>query len=280
MIIDKKPFLPVFMRSLSGNITTFSLIIATIFGFLAFWPLKTLAQDATGVGLPIPFDRDDLPDSSIVCSTHTGYDLCSKPYSGEIFGVINKTPPVSFQVNEQEVEGNLEYVMSTGTTSVRVSNSAGNIEAGNLITSSENEGVGIKSERDGFVLGSALQDFSSEDESAEGIILVSLDIHPSTAFTNASGTGGNLLAALRQGLTASIFEPLASLRYVLAALLILIAFTLGFIYFGKLAQTGIEALGRNPLASGSIRRSMVLHILITIIIVLTGLFGAYLVLIL
>jgi F0F1-type ATP synthase membrane subunit c/vacuolar-type H+-ATPase subunit K len=73
---------------------------------------------------------------------------------------------------------------------------------------------------------------------------------------------------------------LASLRYLLAFLIAIIAFVLGFIYFGRVVRVGIEAIGRNPLARRMIQITMLFNILITIVIVLAGLLIAYLILVL
>ena len=58
------------------------------------------------------------------------------------------------------------------------------------------------------------------------------------------------------------------------------SFVMGFVYFGRVARSGIEAIGRNPLASRIIQFNVILHILISIVIVLVGLAIAYLILIL
>ena len=62
--------------------------------------------------------------------------------------------------------------------------------------------------------------------------------------------------------------------------MILISFSLGFIYFGRVAKTGIEAMGRNPMAGKMIQLSVLFNIIVTVIIVLIGLAIAYLILIL
>jgi hypothetical protein len=104
-----------------------------------------------------------------------------------------------------------------------------------------------------------------------------VNIHPSGAF---SGSRGNLLQFIRDGLTVPIFEPIESLRYLLAIAIILISFTLGMIYFGRASRAGIEAIGRNPLAKKVIQFTVLLNISLTIIIILVGLGIAYLILVL
>jgi len=88
------------------------------------------------------------------------------------------------------------------------------------------------------------------------------------------------MTALREGMSAPIFEPLDSLRYLLAALILLLSFVLGFAYFGRVSRTGIEAIGRNPMASRMIQISILMHILITTVIIILGFGMAYIILIL
>ena len=62
--------------------------------------------------------------------------------------------------------------------------------------------------------------------------------------------------------------------------MVLIAFTLGMIYFGRSSRAGIEAIGRNPLAKRVIQFTVFMNIVLTIVIVIVGLAIAYLILIL
>ena len=62
--------------------------------------------------------------------------------------------------------------------------------------------------------------------------------------------------------------------------MVIMGFGLGFIYFGRIAKAGVEAIGRNPLASRTITSGLVLHILLTIVIVGAGLGIGYLILVL
>jgi F0F1-type ATP synthase membrane subunit c/vacuolar-type H+-ATPase subunit K len=193
-----------------------------------------------------------------------------------VTGVIDDNPALALEA--PGTEGDVtRLVLQDGTALVLVSNINGPILKGNFVATSEIPGVGQRADRNGYVLGSALEDFKPQNEGDTGKILVSINIHPAAGL---SGARSDLLQALRQGLSAPVFEPLSALRYILAAMMILVAFSLGFIYFGRVAKTGIEAIGRNPMASKMIQISVVINIVITIIIVLIGLAIAYLILIL
>jgi hypothetical protein len=76
-----------------------------------------------------------------------------------------------------------------------------------------------------------------------------------------------------------VVAPLESLRYLLAFIIAIVSFGLGFLYFGRVIKTGVEAIGRNPLASRTIQATIFVNIVITIVIVGTGLALAALILI-
>jgi F0F1-type ATP synthase membrane subunit c/vacuolar-type H+-ATPase subunit K len=54
----------------------------------------------------------------------------------------------------------------------------------------------------------------------------------------------------------------------------------GFIYFGKVARSGVEALGRNPLAARLIQFGIFINLLLTFGIMLLGGVIAYVIIIL
>ncbi|HRN96392.1 MAG TPA: hypothetical protein PLD54_03025, partial [Candidatus Levybacteria bacterium] len=70
-------------------------------------------------------------------------------------------------------------------------------------------------------------------------------------------------------------EPTTVFKYFLAGLIMVLAFVIGFFSFGRIANTGIEALGRNPLASRMIQLGIMLNVLITVAIIASGLVMAY-----
>jgi hypothetical protein len=72
---------------------------------------------------------------------------------------------------------------------------------------------------------------------------------------------------------------LASLRYLLAIIVAVMAFGLGFVYFGRVAKGGVEALGRNPLAGRAIQLSVLMNLILTVAIMVGGLVLAYIILI-
>lgn len=251
----------------------FSAIFLTICVLFFYTGTVHAQQSASTVakGLPLEIETDD---GDMICLIENKLVKCSSPYSSEIVGVVSKSPSAVLEFKD---EADIQAISSDGIARVRVSTSNGAIAEGDLITSSEIAGVGQKATENGYVLGFAMENYDSVDNSAISTIIVGINIHPAAKFSNARS---NLLQVLRRGVTAPIFEPLASLRYILAALIILVSFSLGFLYFGRVSRSGVEAIGRNPMAAKTIQFSILMHIVVTTIIVLAGLFISYLILIL
>jgi F0F1-type ATP synthase membrane subunit c/vacuolar-type H+-ATPase subunit K len=230
--------------------------------------------ESSGIAISIPI-KEDVESGDLICSEGDGYGKCLGERNSSIFGVVTDTPAASFEV---EGDDDVRLVQSSGNVEVRVTGVAGNISEGKLLTSSETAGVAKLAESNGYVLGTALEGFEPGDPNEVGKILVSINIHYSTSV--AEGRGVNLLEDIKQAIIAPSLSPLASLRYLLAFIIAIISFVLGFVYFGRVVRTGIEAIGRNPMARKMIQITMLFNILITIVIVLAGLFIAYLILVL
>jgi hypothetical protein len=250
------------------------LIIGTVLGSVIGIKNVMAQENSMGVALVLTIAAEAVPDASVICSGREGFIPCESDYDTTMFGVITDNPAAMLE--QSDVSGG-RPVISSGQAKVRVSVLNGAIEAGDFLTASTIPGVAQKATANGYVLGTALETFNPEEPESEGLISAVINIHPAVSLENARS---NLIAVLRESAQSPFFEPLNSLRYFLAAMLILISFTLGFIYFGKMARAGVEAMGRNPLAAKMIQVSVVTHVLITMVVVAAGLVAAWLILIL
>ena len=259
--------------------TIASLILIFLISFLlikVFSGVVKAQVGTSGLAYPIEITEELNVNGLVLCSNLESFAVCDKPYDPSVYGIVTTEPSVALEMEGDEAE-DTSLVITSGIAKVRVSTTNGNIQKGDFITTSEISGVAQKADRNGYVVGNALEAYSSENFQEVGIILVAINIHPAAGL---SGAQSDLLAVLRQGVRAPIFDPLDSLRYFLAALIVLMSFGLGFVYFGRVGKTGVEAIGRNPLASKMIQMSIVIHVVVTIVIILVGLFLAYLILIL
>ncbi|OGH13346.1 MAG: hypothetical protein A3H50_02905 [Candidatus Levybacteria bacterium RIFCSPLOWO2_02_FULL_37_10] len=244
--------------------------------FLLAGLLSVFAQTdnlATGIALPILINEKRVGDGDIITATSDGYKLSSYAYDPSVYGVVTTNPAVSLR----EKNSKATLVISFGKALVRVSTINGPIKKNNPITSSSIKGAGQKADVNGFILGIALENYSNSNPNAIGKILVSIDPHYNATFI---GVRTNLIENIKVVAGAPLLSPLTTLRYLLAAIVTITSFVIGFIYFGRIARTGVEALGRNPLAARMIQLGIIINVVLTAGIILIGVGIAYLILIL
>jgi F0F1-type ATP synthase membrane subunit c/vacuolar-type H+-ATPase subunit K len=234
---------------------------------------QTYAQElsATDIAFSIPVSVP-VQEGDLICVEKEGFKPCTNIYDSALYGVVTASP-AAFMGNTPTESSVL--LVTKGKAFARVSTQNGKIAAGDLLTSSKVAGVGQKADRNGFVLGTALEAFDAEDPNATGTVATTISIHNATAFSDEKN---NLLETIKQALASPTITPLASLRYVLAFTITLISFTLGFVYFGRVTKAGVEAVGRNPLASRMIQLTVMFQLILTAVIMLSGLVIAYLIL--
>ncbi len=257
-----------------------SLIGALFILGLAF-AFTASAQDkeglsGTGVAISVPIADKDIQDGDLIAASEGGYKRASYPYQPSIYGVVTENPAVYLENGDNDSNIGKTYpVITNGKAFVRVSTSNGEIKKNDFITSTEAPGVGGKAISNGYVLGTALEDFKASNTKEVGRILVYINPHFNATFV---AVRENLIQTLKNISSSPTLSPLTSLRYVLAAIIAVGSFIMGFVQFGRIVKTGIEALGRNPLASIFIQVSVLMNVVLTIGIVLAGLAIAYLIL--
>lgn len=254
-----------------------ALIIGIIFLFIlgVSFPISIHAQNTSaGTALSVFISDKNARDGHIIISTPKGYQLTSLAYDSNMYGVLTESPAVFLQNIDDPTS---KPVMHTGKAYVLVSSINGKIKKNDFITTSTIAGVGQKADRNGMILGTALEDYTNSNPKITAKILVSVNPHFNASFAD---TKTNVLEVLRNAGDPSTMTQLTSLRYVIAAAVVLIAFGIGFVFFGRVASRGVEALGRNPLAGRMIQLNLVLNLVLMVVIIAVGLGIGYMILIL
>ncbi len=251
--------------------------LGTILVFCLVLPAAAQEPNAltgTGIAISIPIIDKNVLDGDVIASTDQGYKLATYAYQPSTYGVITSTPALFLENGDANLQ-NTYPVLISGKAYVRVSTINGVIKKNDFLTSSEIRGVAAKSTANGFVLGTSLEDYSASDSKSVGKILVYINPHFNATFI---ATRTNLVENLKNVISSPFLTPLTTFRYILAAFVVVTSFILGFIHFGRIVKTGIEALGRNPLAGVFIQVSVLMNVVLTIGIVLAGLAIGYLIL--
>lgn len=240
---------------------------------ISFTVTEVKAQtNISDIGLSVSVNDNNVQDGDVICSTKDGYKLCTSEYDSSIYGIVDSKASASVEITQLQ---NAKIVVSKGETNIHVTATNGNIKKGDGLTSSKIAGAAMLATKNGFIIGTSLDDYSNNDKNAVGTIRVSINIHPRT---NISTARQNIVEILRNGLSGLGVDPISALRYILASAMVLISFAIGFIYFGRIARTGVEAIGRNPLAGIRIQTSVILNVVILLGVIIAGLVVAYLIL--
>lgn len=230
-----------------------------------------VAGEATlGVARMIEVKDKNLENGMILSTSAEGSAVpTERPYDSQVIGVVSRDAAIILNSSNAE---NALPVISNGTVYVLVNNAKGNIKKGDLLTSSTTPGVATKAESDGYVLGTALEDYGSSEP---GLIAAELDLH---YFNSKPTFMGTLTDLLKLAVLPTKDSPTPIFKYIVAALVVLGSFILGFMSFGRTAAKGVEALGRNPAASRIIHLGIIFNVSIVVVIVGAGLIVAFLIL--
>jgi len=232
------------------------------------------ADMARGTSTSFQLVSGDVKVGNIVDFKNGEYALSAEPFDTEVFGVVVESSAIS--LTDPTLQ-NAKLIMHSGEAQVLVSATGGSIKKGDYITTSATPGIGQKADKTGFVVGVALEDLTTPNSGDTALVWAIID--PRTAYINNT-VKMNLLQTLRTGAISPLLNPVESLRYILAALIVAATFIIGFSTFGKNSAHSIEALGRNPLAQGTIKAAMIFNVILSFGVMLVGLGLAYLILVL
>lgn len=266
--------MPIFSR-IKKVVRKHSILASTLIGgafFALFLTSKCSFAATYESAVSFPIDGDVGKAGDIVSFVDNKFVLSSEPNDPAMVGVIVDSPATSFEDTNMT---QYKFITPDGDVLVNVSGSSGAIKEGDFITSSATPGVGIKALESGQILGVALEEFTPNNPEDVGQIYVQLGIR--TSFVDKT-ISKNLLDTLKNSLTSPFMTPIEALRYLLAIGVVFASFVIGFSSFGKITGTSVEALGRNPLAGGAIRKVIFFNFILTFVIMGIGLAIAYLIL--
>lgn len=250
-----------------------------LFTKIIFAQTTTPASNATtdtgatlGVAHMVDVKDKNVKDGVVLSAGSKGAIATVVPYDSQVLGVVSRDAAIIIN-SSNSVNG--VPVISTGTVYVYVSSLEGNIKKGDLVTSSTLPGVAVKATKEGYVLGTAAEDYSNSNKKASDKIAVSLDLH---YFNSKPTFPGTLSDIFKLVLTPTKEGPSALFKYILSAIVVLGSMILGFMSFGRAASKGVEALGRNPAASRIIHIGIIFNVTIVVAIALAGLGVAFLIL--
>ena len=237
--------------------------------FALFLPAVVFAQfNGNSIANYVPVEEGLAKNGMIVSFVDGKYHLASLENVVGLFGVVTENPAAAFNLSGVV---NAVPVISNGEGVVLVNGQGGGIAKGDYISSSAVGGVGMKVEG-GAVIAMALENFIPNNPNDTGMIRA--NIRPQTIDKRLLSFGSQATASLVSVANAmslaSLREPSKFFRYLVAAICLIFSLVLGFITFGKMANNGITAIGRNPLARRYIILAVIFNAGMTALIIGAG----------
>jgi F0F1-type ATP synthase membrane subunit c/vacuolar-type H+-ATPase subunit K len=236
-------------------------------------PASSIGAATLGVARIIEVKDKNVKDGNIISASDKGAVLSNVAYDGQVQGVVARDAGIL--ISEDGTENGIP-IISVGKVYILVSTIAGPIKAGDQITTTSLiPGVGVKAVKSGYVLGIALEDYTNPNAKQTEKIVVDMNLH----YFNAKPTlPGSLTDIFKIALLPTREGPTALYKYIVAAMVAIASFVLGFLTFGRTAAKGVEALGRNPAAGRIIHLGIIFNVAIVVVIALSGLTVAFLIL--
>lgn len=226
--------------------------------------LPVFAADVSSVGiatyLPV---QGKVENGDIISATTKGYILSQQSYDAQMAGVVASKPAIALKTDTEGNENSVP-VVSVGQVSIKVTGTNGNIKKGDYITSSGKPGTGMKSTRSGYVIGQALEEVKFDKKEDVKLVSVNLNLHFLQVGSPVSNSLLNIFAISQ---IAAYEQPLSVFKYLISAFILLLSFIFGFFVFTRAVNSGIQALGRNPLAGRMIQLSIIFNVVLVIIVI-------------
>lgn len=206
---------------------------------------------------------------ALVAGDNTTVELAPGNESSRIFGVAieKKDAPVTFEQPGQTI-----FVATGGTYEVSVSAENGTISPGDYLSMSSVDGIAAKTKlSQTFVIGRAAETYGSS-----GTSKISAEIIPGRNPELRESTSVPFwLRQIVESLAGKSLSP-ARIYTALAIFVITSVIVLGLLWIG--VQSGMIAIGRNPLSKHSIMQNLVQVIAAAMVVFASGLLGIYLLL--
>jgi hypothetical protein len=258
-----------------------SVCFILIFFQILPWISPVAAQLQYNIAKTLAIDDKNAVDGDIMSLSTKPETLVRSTVLSDsrMYGVLEAKPVIVYRTLPTLA------VARDGDVMVNVTTHGGAIVVGDYITSSPIAGKGEKGQGvTGYMLGIALDNFDGKNvkQSADyqgkkypmGRIKVTIGIGPaSPVITKASG---GIMGTLKQLATAIMFNISTSqqaeriIRYILAVIVAVVIIYVSYRAFGKNVTQGLESIGRNPLAKGTIQAMITLNIILLAISCIAG----------
>lgn len=245
----------------------------SLFIFLFSFSSLALAQ---GFNVASTYELDDQEAVSgdiIISSSERGLTRTDISYDNRIFGILQEPPLIVLR--DATSSASKKAIIRAGDAFVNVTDFNGEIKKGDFVTTSPILGKGMKAGQSGYAVGIATEDVRFTDTTStidnkttrNGTVSVALRIEYAEITTVRNSF--RLLNQLNAVFFRNIQDPekfTLTLRYLIAGIIAILAFGIGFFSVSRSISKSVEGIARNPLAKQSILISVALQLLLTAVV--------------
>ncbi|MFI5240650.1 MAG: hypothetical protein ACHQUB_02990 [Candidatus Saccharimonadia bacterium] len=205
-----------------------------------------------------------------------------------LVGVVVQNSESLLSVNSS---GNQTQVATSGVAYALVSTINGDIKAGDRVSASPIDGIGMKADPGTRILGVAqtaiasasdLTSLAVKDKNGQpttvkvGHILVLVDV---SFYGNTSGGANSGIPAVLQNISNTIAgKPVSTARVIISGLLLIIALVISVSLVYSAVRNSIVSIGRNPLSQPAVRKGLAQVLVFVGVILLVTLISIYFIL--
>ena len=270
----------------AAGFTRFGAVLTLLAWFALPAVLCAQSNGSLAQGYAVDTGRGEIAAGALVSlkADSQVVELAATDNVDRLVGVADNQPLLVISGSSQQSQ-----IVLSGTTTVLVSDINGNVKAGDKITASPIAGVGMRATADARIVGAAQSDFDAGKAQTRTISDINGQSHDvrigyvplQVGLANYQAPGSNFLPPFVQNLANSIAGRQVSLiRVVFAAALLLFGFVAIAMLISSSVRSAMISLGRNPLASANIRKSLYQVGGVTLLVLAGTLAACYLILIL
>jgi len=237
--------------------------------------LPAAAQSNSSIAQQFQTNERDVTSAALVSmqkGSSSTLELATSDHPERLTGVVSEKPLIELSNGGSGVQ-----VVTSGLTKALVSDINGKIVAGDKITISPIEGVGMKAIDNTTVVGTAqtglsnthtktIKDASGKDVKVHiGLVPVQVSV----SFYNVDkGTQSTLVPSFMQQLANDVAgRNVSPVRVLIAGLILLLLFICVTVLLYSAVRSSIISIGRNPLSEHAVRKSL-LQVGMTVLAVL------------
>ena len=200
---------------------------------------------------------------SVVQGTSNAVELANRDRVDRLVGVVSSQAVIQLSEGGSGVQ-----VVTSGLTMAFVSDLNGDVRAGDKVTVSAIEGVGMRADVPATIVGAAqanLKDSQLETrtlkDSAGKDVTVHIGLVPvqvSVSYYNPeAGKKPSIVPSFLQNIANSVSgKDVSPVRVLVAALILLLLFVSVTVLLYSSVRSSIISIGRNPLSEGAVRKSL------------------------